>query len=250
MTSPEVQRSISIFHSEADFVPLPRQEARGVPIRRPGTAILCPAHPWRIRFRRACSGRRRWLRYGADSRPRTGDLHLGKVSFCQLNYVRKSGGSYPPPDDHIPELLRSYWLALSPATGSYVESVSIWWGVQVTILASHGIGFTDRSASLAEYHPECFSTAKPQKQEARTAFANPGSLVWNRNLLITQDDYMVILPDCLLSLSHSYPKGRHGKWMQAADEFVRFSAPRMETADAKRHGRPNRPVCCCDIASL
>lgn len=95
------------FHCEADFVPLPRQEARGVPTWRPGTAILCPAHPWRIRFRRACSRRRRWLRYGADSRLRTGDLHLGKVSFCQLNYVRKSGGSYPPPEDHIPELLRS-----------------------------------------------------------------------------------------------------------------------------------------------
>jgi hypothetical protein len=75
-------------------------------------------------------------------------------------------------------------------------------------------------------------------------------LVWNRNLLITQDDYMVILPDCLLSLSQPYPKGRHGKWMQAADEFVNFSAPRMETTDAKRHGRPNRPVRCCDIASL
>ena len=103
---------------------------------------------------------------------------------------------------------------------------------------------------LSGIPPQVFSTARPQKQGARTAFANPGSLVWNRNLLITQDDYMVILPDCLLSLSHSYPKGRHGKWMQAADEFVRFSAPRMETADAKRHGRPNRPVCCCDIASL
>lgn len=25
---------------------------------------------------------------GADSRPRTGDLNLGKVAFCQLNYVR------------------------------------------------------------------------------------------------------------------------------------------------------------------
>ena len=159
------ERSISIFHSETDSVPLPRQEARGVPTRRPGTAILCPAHPWRIRFRRACSGRRRWLRYGADSRLRTGDLHLGKVSFCQLNYVRKSGGSYPPPDDHIPELLRSYWLALSPATGSYVESVSIWWGVQVTILASQGIGFTDRSASLAEYHPRCSQLQGPKSKE-------------------------------------------------------------------------------------
>lgn len=61
---------------------------------------------------------------------------------------------------------------------------------------------------------------------------------------------MVILPDCLLSLSQPYPKGRHGKWMQAADEFVSFSAPRMEAADAARHGKPNRSVRCRDIASL
>ena len=249
VTSPEVQRSISIFHSEADFVPLPRQEARGVPTWRPGTAILCPAHPWRIRFRRACSRRRRWLRYGADSRLRTGDLHLGKVSFCQLNYVRKSGGSYPPPEDHIPELLRSNRPAYR--SGHRPE----WAGFHLVGCPGNDPGqprhrFYRPLRVLSGIPPQVFSTARPQKQGARTAFANPGSLVWNRNLLITQDDYMVILPDCLLSLSQLYPKGRHGKWMQAAYEFVSFSAPRMETADAKRHGRPNRPVRCCDIASL
>lgn len=101
---------------------------------------------------------------GADSRLRTGDLHLGKVSFCQLNYVRKSDGSYPPPEDHIPELLRSIRPAFVPAADPS-GPVSIWWGVQVTILASHGIGFTDRSASLAEYHPKFFQLQGPKSKE-------------------------------------------------------------------------------------
>lgn len=43
--------------------------------------------------------------------------------------------------------------------------VSIWWGAQVTILASHGIGFTDRSASLAEYHPKFFQLQGPKSKE-------------------------------------------------------------------------------------
>jgi hypothetical protein len=51
----------------------------------------------------------------------------------------------------------------------------IWWGVQVTILASRSIGVTDRFASLAKYHPKFFCCYGLQKQKARTAFASPGS---------------------------------------------------------------------------
>ena len=123
MTSPEVQRSISIFHSEADSVPLPRQEARGVPTWRPGTAILV----------------RRTLGAYASAVPATEDedgfamertaglepatYTLARCrSFCQLNYVRSSGDSCPSPEDHIPELLWSNRLASSSAGDPYLGS--------------------------------------------------------------------------------------------------------------------------------
>jgi hypothetical protein len=58
-----------------------------------------------------------------------------------------------------------------------------------------GIGFTDRSASLAEYHPE-FLLLPTEKQKARIAFADPGFLLSGSVIVsITQNDYMVILPD-------------------------------------------------------
>ena len=161
VTSPEVQRSISIAKPTSCRFPAKKPAAFRLAT---GDGNPCPEHPWRIRFHRACSGRRRGLRYGADSRIRTGDLHLGKVAFCQLNYVRNSGGGCPPPEDHIPELLRSNWPAFPPAADPSGPA-SIWWGVQVTILASRGIGFTDRSASLAEYHPKFFQTQGPKSKE-------------------------------------------------------------------------------------
>jgi hypothetical protein len=30
-----------------------------------------------------------WCFYGADDRPRTGDLNLGKVALYQLSYIRR-----------------------------------------------------------------------------------------------------------------------------------------------------------------
>ncbi|MDR2209581.1 MAG: hypothetical protein LBE22_11505 [Azoarcus sp.] len=42
----------------------------------------------------------------------------------------------PPPEDHIPELLKSVWRAL-PATSPKPGLIYCWWGVQVTILVSH-----------------------------------------------------------------------------------------------------------------
>ena len=132
------------------------------------------------RLAHTSSGARRRLCHGADSRIRTGDLYPCRVSFCQLNYVRSSGDGCPPPEDHIPELLKSDGRASQACR------------------QPHGVGFV-------------FSTTRPQKQGARTAFANPGSFVWNRNLSITQDDYIVILPDCLLSFSRPFPDGRPGR---------------------------------------
>lgn len=213
--------------------------------------------------------------YGADSRNRTGGLDHGKVALYHLSYVRGSGGGSncpPPPEDHIPELLRSNWSAAVGAGPSQDNCASrgglsrsdrgpnslrqpptqragfIWWGVQVTILASRSIGFTDRAASLAEYHPKFFQLQGPKSKE-------PGLLSLIRAPLsgtvissITQDDYMVILPDRLPSFSQPCPYGRLGSPMPARDKFMGFSAP-WAAIHAKRPDGPNRPVlCCCAFA--
>jgi len=71
-----------------------------------------------------------------------------------------------------------------------------------------GIGFTDRSASIAEYHPWLLPLHGSKSREPGVAFASPGSLSGTVIFSITQDDYMVILPDCLLSFSWRPSNGR------------------------------------------
>lgn len=188
--------------------------------------------------------------YGADSRNRTGGLDHGKVALYHLSYVRGSGGGSncpPPPEDHIPKLLRSKWPAFSANRRPH-RPAFIWWGAQVTILASRSIGFTDRAASLAEYHPKFFQLQGPKSKEPGLLSLIRAPLYGTVISSITQDDYMVILPDRLPSFSQPYPYGRLGSPMPARDKFMGFSAP-WAAIRAKRPDGPNRPVlCCCAFA--
>ena len=102
------------IHSEADFVPFPRQEADGVTSGGRGRQSLSGtplAHMTNGnpvgRFRCACSERRNRLRYGAENGSRTRGLDPGEVALCQTELFPQIAERFHAPQNHIPELLMS-----------------------------------------------------------------------------------------------------------------------------------------------
>lgn len=107
---------------------------------------------------------------------------LARSRSAKLSYFRRSSGSFLPLENHISELLMSICRRFRRPP-IHDGSASFWWGVQVTILASRGIGFTDRSASLAEYHPVFFQLHDLKSKRPGTFVSGPP--FWSRNLSIT-----------------------------------------------------------------
>lgn len=133
---------------------------------------------------------------GANDRGRTGGLDLGKVAIYQLIYIRRSGDDRSAGRHRKPhsKLLRSMPTSRRPARRGRFQTYG-GCGRNRTFTPSCGLQIYSlrRPKPVFASHPLFICPA--QMQEARTAFARPGSS-WNRNLSITEAAYIANLPNC------------------------------------------------------
>ncbi len=103
--------------------------------------------------------------------------HRCIITFPYWSLASDSNGDCPAP--------KAGDLPISPTREIklyFFKHICIWWGVQVTILASLDAGFTDRLASLAEYHLK-----NDQYKNKKPGYASAIRVFLNSNLPITQD---------------------------------------------------------------